>query len=249
MDTPFQHSYRDENGFTFHHTRELKNGTFRIRPAEAHDTIEFLYFVEGRAEMQIEGKRILMKDGDLLIIKYGEVHKQIVDLHYNYERFALQLNRNLFPKSSQDFDALFDAVVQGKQLWTQAELSETKIPAIYQDIAEILAANPISYPLVLAKIIEILVEIEKIGAPMHEIGEGIISRPIIEARNYINSHLESSLSLGTVAKMVGLSPDYLSKLFKKELNINFKEYLLIKKMHYARRLLDSGFHIIRIQCA
>lgn len=63
------------------------------------------------------------------------------------------------------------------------------------------------------------------------------SSSIEKALDLINKGLGSDLSLKTVADMVHLSPNYLSELFKKEVNINFHEYVLQKRIHEAKLML------------
>ncbi len=53
-------------------------------------------------------------------------------------------------------------------------------------------------------------------------------------RNYMNC----DISLSTVAEAVGLSPSYLSALFKKETGVNFSEQLKTVRIHKAKELLS-----------
>lgn len=57
---------------------------------------------------------------------------------------------------------------------------------------------------------------------------------------YINSHLNETITLNAVAKHVFLSSYYLSKLFKKEMNINFVDYVNRKKIDRAIILLQDA---------
>ncbi|AOT72706.1 response regulator [Geosporobacter ferrireducens] len=55
--------------------------------------------------------------------------------------------------------------------------------------------------------------------------------------NYIEKNYHKGITLEDVAKHVGLSPFYLSKLFKKQVGINFIEYVTKKKIEKAKDLL------------
>ncbi len=65
-------------------------------------------------------------------------------------------------------------------------------------------------------------------------------RPIRIAKEYIDIHYAENIDLNIVAKEAGLNPAYFSTLFKKETGINFKEYLLKKRVDTAKELLVSG---------
>lgn len=60
----------------------------------------------------------------------------------------------------------------------------------------------------------------------------------IEAvKNYMEENYMKDISLNDVADFIALSPYYLSKLFKKIENMNFKEYLIKIRMEKAKTLL------------
>lgn len=65
------------------------------------------------------------------------------------------------------------------------------------------------------------------------------SAPIQKAIDYIGFHYAEDISLNTVADYVYLNRDYLSRQFKKEVGINFSEYLMTLRMKQARRLLET----------
>ncbi len=48
-------------------------------------------------------------------------------------------------------------------------------------------------------------------------------------QDYIDSHITDKLSLNTIASLFGISPNYLSQLFKKTTSIGFNEYITAKK--------------------
>ena len=62
-------------------------------------------------------------------------------------------------------------------------------------------------------------------------------RVIITARRYIDDHLAEDISLESVAGVVGLSPEYLSRLFKQEVGMNYVEYLVMRRVEQAKTYL------------
>ena len=57
---------------------------------------------------------------------------------------------------------------------------------------------------------------------------------------YINEHYSRAITLEEVAEAIGFSPAYLSTLFKKEIGINFSDYLTSRRMEEAKRLLKEN---------
>lgn len=60
---------------------------------------------------------------------------------------------------------------------------------------------------------------------------------VTNVQKYIQNHIEERLSLNEVAAVFGLSPNYLSSLFKKTCTIGFSEYITQKKITRAKSLL------------
>lgn len=54
---------------------------------------------------------------------------------------------------------------------------------------------------------------------------------------YIYNHFQEKLTLNEVAAYAGLTPNYASALFKKEMKIGFKAYLNSLRLEYAKKLL------------
>ncbi|MCR5100665.1 MAG: AraC family transcriptional regulator [Butyrivibrio sp.] len=55
----------------------------------------------------------------------------------------------------------------------------------------------------------------------------------------ISGKLSEKVSLSLVAEELGISPNYLSTLFKKEIGKSFTDYLTEKRLIYAKHLLTS----------
>lgn len=66
----------------------------------------------------------------------------------------------------------------------------------------------------------------------------VYSSTVQRAINYISCHLNESLTLNQVASQINIHPSYLSNLFKKEVKITFKNYILNKRIKEAKYLLE-----------
>lgn len=64
--------------------------------------------------------------------------------------------------------------------------------------------------------------------------------PIRMAKQYLQENYSRSVSLEDVAEAIGLSPAYLSTMFKKELGINFSDFLISCRMEAAKELLKGS---------
>ena len=60
------------------------------------------------------------------------------------------------------------------------------------------------------------------------------------AKQYIVENCAGDVSLERVAREVGFSSFYLSKLFKKEEGINYKDFVISVRMEKAKQLILEG---------
>lgn len=78
--------------------------------------------------------------------------------------------------------------------------------------------------------------------------ENKVSSVISEAMTYIEEKYNVDIRLKDVAEAVAISPQYFSKIFKKELGVNFIDYLTKVRMEQAKTMLKSGSMSIKEIC-
>ncbi|MEW6088343.1 MAG: response regulator [bacterium] len=94
------------------------------------------------------------------------------------------------------------------------------------------------------EIIERLLDIKQSGK---DIDTGDISGKIKKVKNFVERNCYKKTCLYDVSRIVGLSPKYLSRIFKENTGVNFSEYRLRLKMGKAKELLlNSGYNINQI---
>ncbi|OCT13097.1 hypothetical protein A8709_20320 [Paenibacillus pectinilyticus] len=73
---------------------------------------------------------------------------------------------------------------------------------------------------------------------LHAQAEGSgLRAEMVKAMRFVDDHLKESISLGIVAEHIHLNPSYVSELFKKELGINFTDYVSKRRIERAIELL------------
>lgn len=81
---------------------------------------------------------------------------------------------------------------------------------------------------------------------------GVRYNPVVQkVVDYVDGSFHTDLSLNRLARQFNISPSYLSTLFKKEVGISFTEYLLNKRLSFARELLrrtSLPINVIAAEC-
>ncbi len=75
-----------------------------------------------------------------------------------------------------------------------------------------------------------------------------ISTIVDKANTIINERFSEKLSLLDISKELGMSPQYFSKLFKDEMNINFIDQLTAVRIEHAKKLIKQGNYSIKEVC-
>lgn len=76
------------------------------------------------------------------------------------------------------------------------------------------------------------------------IKNSICSKQIALCIDYIYDHLHQKISVPILAEYVGLSENYLSRLFKKEMKVSISQYILSKKIDTAKNMLTYSDYSI-----
>lgn len=114
--------------------------------------------------------------------------------------------------------------------------THTLAHAVETDVIEY--AGCIRSSLTLNRTIEIFRQYLQLYIDTHE-NTRVISREVAAAVNYINDNYNQSISLQKVADKVDISSNYLSSLFRKELQICFIDYINSVRINKAKELLIS----------
>ena len=66
-----------------------------------------------------------------------------------------------------------------------------------------------------------------------------LSSKLNKAIAYIKNNIGGQITLSDVSEAIGLSPNYVSAVFKKELNKRFSDYITETRIEFAKTLLKS----------
>lgn len=147
----------------------------------------------------------------------------------NQYRHNLNMLRNVIPKGREATCKFFS----GLNLWT---LSSLHLRNSNFNELTLLYNEKINESETLNDIVELYKRF--IGKVTQSVLKNkTLNQQISEAINYINNNYEKSISLQQVADYVNLNPVYLSNLFKRELKVNFVDYLNELRVEKAKDLL------------
>ena len=63
--------------------------------------------------------------------------------------------------------------------------------------------------------------------------------PVERVVSYIRENIEKDISVGVLADLIGVTPEYLSRVFKKVKGVSLKKYIINEKIEAAKILLTT----------
>ncbi|MCL6590629.1 MAG: AraC family transcriptional regulator [Firmicutes bacterium] len=215
-----------------------------------HDNFEIFFFISGGANFFVEREVYPLKYGDLILINNHEIHKASFSSGQPYERYVLHFEPELaamFSTPSFNLLACFTKRPQGehnKINLTVAGVAE--LLKLFTRLENLKANHTPGFDILqLSCFIEILVLINQfflqIKAPARE--HSGIPAVLIPVLDYIENHLAEELTLQALSQQFFMNPSYLSRLFKKGIGSNIHEFIIYKRLAYAKKLLIQGYNV------
>lgn len=192
------------------------------------------YVVKGKGEIEINGVKKIYKTNDIFVLPPDETITYSVSAKNKWEYYWINFNGLTAQKTLSAFFGN-DYYVKGdssfKNPFTKAmNAKKSKRSQVYT---------------VLGCLFEIFAKISEITS-LTETSSTAGLPSFDKIFDYINKNLYSKdLKAETVAKAFFVNPCYFSVLFKKNLNVSFKEYLNYERIKKATELLDDTDLLIK----
>lgn len=150
-----------------------------------------------------------------------------VEAYLEELKSARQLNREILKLFRADITQLVYTCFRYTQIWACGLLVYEKGDQLFQHSVDSIP-DMMNYVRYLAqKVSECSRLVEKTGSVAETI------------REYIDQNYDKEITRSDLAEIVYLNPDYISRVFKKEMGISISAYLMGKRIETARELLES----------
>lgn len=204
-------------------------------PLHSHDYYELEYIVQGTGRVAINNNEYAFKKGSLVFLTPTDLEEVFIDRGEQVILMNISFDENWIDTR------LYGGISGG----TFIEQYDPK----FFDILKRESNKQDEYSLMYTKNIIncLLVDIIRKAAISKKIENSRYSAYVQEALNYINIHFREPITQLSVAKYIGLSQSYFCSLFKKEVNISFRSYLISKRLKYSvSMLLTTNIPIIEV---
>lgn len=207
-----------------------------------HDCYELFYLISGDVNYIINNKTYKIEQGHLLFTKPFEIHKTVLRSNKPYERIFIQFNDELIGWGKQLGIDLSFAFSDANRFTRHFHHKLVKNDELLYLLIKIEKCNHseqlIDKTLLTVYLTELIIMINKAFLD-ERITENAMNIPDV-IRNtlfYINDNFEKNLTLDFLANQFYINKIYLCRLFKRWTGLNLHEYIIYKRVDYAKELL------------
>ena len=224
-----------------------------VIPPHEHNFHSILFFRQGHVTYDVNGIAYDLLPSDILLIPPEVVHQAVFKGSHQYKRMLLRLSKPFMESIDPNGTlrkAFFSHDQNGKPVYLLRRDTARIFTMMETLISEASLEKPLFSQMARAQIIRVLVMLNR---ALDENSNGGLeeTRPqyeiVVQAATYINAHIETDLSLDSLADRLFVSKFHLSRLFKQYMHITCHQYIMERRLIAARRLINEG-HPLREVC-
>lgn len=237
----YPHPFLAVKVFTGERKPELPSGPREIR-WHYHKEIEIIVLLEGNYGFYVYDQLYEMAAGDVLLIGSNELHRDHPCGHARILVFQFDIQEHLehsglpycrfftesgFPLSK--LNGMFRKNEQAKRLISDC------VKEIYRESEERIEGYEIAISILIKKIILAIIRGDTENRlPFRDHADLLRLKPVLD---YIDARLGEKLSVEEASHLVSMSYHYFVKYFRKTMGVSFVDYVTMKKIKRAERLL------------
>ena len=196
-----------------------------------HHTLELYYMEEGFCSYFIDNRSYEVSKGDLVIIPEGIIHKTIYKSGTTHTRWLINCSEKYIPKS------VLPELRGLGYIYRNPSVAKKLVP-IFKRIAEEYKRSDRFRDEALACLTgELLFLLVRNTSDTTSVTLGNIF--VEQTVRYIQENYMNEITLPEMAKMRSVSPEHLSRMFKKETGLCFSEYLTLVRLRAAEYMLKN----------
>ena len=223
---------KNEVHITFAHSDFCDN---TVCARHCHARYEIIFITDGAIEINIEGEKRVARAGEAIFVEPMKYHT-LTGQNCAYRRLLADFPERFVPeairarfRASIRVDPVVISPDSGRIFGALARILQCADASAFAPLAESLLTQAIY-----------LTAFGERGRTREEISESENAPIARKITAYINSNLDRPLTLSSIAGALFMSESSVWHIFKSEMNVTPKQYILNKKMSYAKNLIDGG---------
>lgn len=254
MDNYQKTGYLKEDFRYFHLTTEKKAPRFTYH---YHDFHKVLLFLGGKVSYWVEGRSFDLLPGDIVLVPAGELHCPVLWEDTSYERIILYLSPDFLSSLTDGTDTLDLCFTRAARHQSNVIRLPSpyghRLSAICTQIEEELQRQQRSsrlfggdlYRNTLVTQLLILLNRGSENQGSIFLQDTSQNPRILQILEFIGTHLAEDLSIDRIASQFYISRYHLMHMFKDATGYTVGNYVTLKRLLYARSLIEKGTPVIQ----
>lgn len=220
-----------------------------------HDLYELLYIVSGKVLYSVENQKYELSPGDLMIISPSTLHKLIKINTNPCQRIVLTFTENYAKSLSTSNTNILDVFTMAKNKGIHKISIQHNLKHKFENYLNTMAKLQFSkdFGADLFYNTCFLQCIFTIYGAINEIKEDVNTSImqnkntlIVQVVDYIKDNLSNKILIDDIAKHLSISPSRLSHIFKEQTGMSILNFIIKKRMIYAKELIKQGEAFVNI---
>lgn len=215
-----------------------------------HDAYELFLFLNGKASMYYDDEYHPINPGDLYIIPPDIPHGAACYDSKVYDRLVINVHMELLKELSTKQTDLTD-FLQGDsaEKITVVNLNAKAQKRLIQLVEEMPQAEEENGAFgtdieMKAKAALLLVELNRLVSEYRaQTGKKTRPKLVTSIIDYVAEHLTEPITLEMLANELFISSKYISSVFRKNMGMTLREYIITKRVENAKKLLSDGKNV------
>ncbi|MBR3300067.1 MAG: helix-turn-helix transcriptional regulator [Clostridia bacterium] len=202
-----------------------------------HRSYEIYYLVENEINYFIDDSVYHIIPGTLMVIPPNKIHTTRSINEKIRKRFLINLPETYIEDSIRLQPDILSTLPMYPILFKDSD--QIKITQLFKILLKEYKAEKQNLLMIKSLLSVLLVYITRQGAlsPTKSGNNIKIAKKMLHIVNYINENFQNDITLDSLSKKFYLNSSYISRTFKKELNISFSEYLRTVRIRAACKML------------
>ncbi len=226
---------------TIHGTAAFPVAVYSSRwfiPHHWHKEDEFIYMVDGSAEYNINGKRILLKPGDCAFCSGHSIHSMILNEGQKIYFRSLLCDRSYLFPSDDICGQYFSGRNNIRNFYTPSVPAEKEVIAAVNNVCRLFEKQLPGYELkVKSELMRLYSLIAENKLYEDETTSFVPEKSILWALEYIHTNFTEKIYIDEIAALIGYSKSYFEKLFKAYTGKTPSEYIVMYRLNMAEKML------------
>lgn len=212
-----------------------------------HSSLEIYYNIKGCRSFLVNNKFYHCEPNDMFLVPVMQIHKALLKTEESYERCIISISSEIINKINdmpnmvqKPFEILFSTEILDSHKTHLSPLEHTE----FMELVHTYNRNgndDADRFIILLKILQFISKKYKNDASVEKnfLPETVAD----EILGYVEQNFKNKISVAQISQRMALSDAQLYRLFKKETGMTVKEYLTVRRIAEAKKLLRLGFSV------